>query len=221
MSYHRTAGNVTLRPPARGTYATNPSGTAFVWPSKSTKEGKMSEVRAPPPVQELDLTEEETTPSSDTSTQLAYERSWQMEPGLQKKLESICRTGKCPRESLGECRKSSEVWKRLSDDELDPLVSGYPDYLCRWDYSKGYPRKTAAGIGAVAAATVMARRLISEPPQRKRDEDMEARMNLLNQIQKRREAKLKELQERREWILLHHPRSLLPPGMINQTPLAQ
>lgn len=211
MSYHRTAGNVNLRPAARGGYATNPSGTAFVWPSNPRLPA------SGPPVAELDLAADEVTPS-ESSTPLAYERSWEMEPGLQGKLESLCRTGKCAQESLGECRKSSEVWKRLSDDQLDPLISRYPDYSCRWDYSKGFPRKTAA-VGGVGAAVTMAHQIffgkLGPPRQmtRKEAEEAEARVNLWK---KNQEKKI-----RQQWIQFHPNVSppLLPYGTMNQTPL--
>lgn len=214
MSYHRTAGNVNLRPAARGGYATNPSGTAFVWPSNPRLPASS------PPVAEFDLAADEAT-SSESSTPLAYERSWEMEPGLQGKLESLCRTGKCPQESLGECRKTSEVWKRLSDDQLDPLISRYPDYSCRGDYSKGFPRKTAA-VGGVGAAMTMAHQIISRPffgppRQRARNDEAEAKLNLWKQVEKRREAREAEL---KRLILLHGSNvSSLPYGTINQTPL--
>ena len=212
MSYHRTAGNVNLRPAARGGYATNPSGTAFVWPSNPRLAASS------PPVAEFDLAADEAT-SSESSTPLAYERSWEMEPGLQGKLESLCRTGKCPQESLGECRKTSEVWKRLSDDQLDPLISRYPDYSCRGDYSKGFPRKTAA-VGGVPAVLTMARQIFfgklgpTGPPRqmtRKEAEEWEARVNLWNQNQ--------EKKARQQWIQFHRNVSPLPYGTINQTPL--
>lgn len=219
MSYHRTAGNVHLQPPARGGYATNPSGTAFVWPSNPQPP------TAPrPPVAEFELAADEPTSSPESSTPLAYERSWEMESDLQAKLENLCRTGKCPQESLGECRKSSEVWKRLSDDQLDPLISRYPDYACRWNYSKEFPRKTAA-VGGVGAAMTMARQLIGSGPQqfagrprqRARNDEEQARLSLWNKRQEM--IRQRWIRLRQHWIRLHPPDiSPLPRGMINQTP---